>query len=443
MEDGKNLPVPYKTQWDADAGGTANDCGPTSIAMITNYFDPSLKVTTDKVWQFSGAGLGLINIAQMQKAITTLGYKSEFRPNCSVSDLKAFIDRGMPVIALVHYGDLTSVQDTAYKFGHFFAVVGYRSDGYFVNDPNFKDKFRADGDHHFFTKAEFEKAWGDCAVDQNPNNSLIIIYPNHPVAPTTTSTFPFTPMTRNVAITPDIGANIRSAPNIQDKNIVSVLDKDASVPVDGYVIGEAVQENNIWWRLKGQQGFLWSGGTNFVPTIPTPPANPPAQPAQTQTTDNSVPSAPAADPADNPELLKLKLSALAQQLGEAEDANKKLAKDNGVLDTANKQLTTKLDSLDNRNLETIKEVNVELTKKNKLLTTQRDKAYIEAFRGWQLIEFPMGPSVVAKLKLIGQIVALNIKDKYVIGWKAGATLHTVDGEQEAINAADVTAEQLQ
>lgn len=170
----KNLSVPYKSQWDADAGKTANDCGPASIAMILNYYGENL--TTDKVFDKTEAGKGLIGIAQMEKAIKSFGYETERFTRSTPEKLKSFIDRDIPVIALVKYGSLNSVQDKSFKGGHFFAVVGYREDGYFVNDPNFKGDLREHGNHHFFTKSEFEKAWADAAKDGNQPNSFQVIY---------------------------------------------------------------------------------------------------------------------------------------------------------------------------------------------------------------------------------------------------------------------------
>jgi len=171
-----NLPVKYKSQWDDDAKGTQNDCGPASIAMILNYYGENL--TTDQVFSKTGAGSGLIGISQMVKAIEAFGYTTFRKTQSSVAELKSYLDKGIPVIALVKYGSLgPTVQDKTFKGGHFFAVVGYRDDGYFVNDPNFWAPHRADGDHHFYPKADFEKAWNDAALDGNQARSFQVI--NH------------------------------------------------------------------------------------------------------------------------------------------------------------------------------------------------------------------------------------------------------------------------
>lgn len=156
--------------------------------MILNYYGENL--TTNQVFSLTGAGTGMINVSQMTTAVKALGYKSAFITNSNTSALKVFLDKNIPVICLVHYGSLNSTQDKKFKGGHFFCVVGYRDDGYFVNDPNFKGDYRADGDHHFYTKEEFEKSWNDCSLDGNPINSMIIIYPKD--KPTETQNYSIT-----------------------------------------------------------------------------------------------------------------------------------------------------------------------------------------------------------------------------------------------------------
>lgn len=169
----KNLEVAFKSQWDQDAGRSNNDCGPASIAMILNFYGE--KLTTDAVHVLTEAGSGLIGFNHLLKAISALGYKGERLARQSPSVIKSYLDMNIPVIVLVKYGSLESVQDKKFKGGHFFVVVGYRDDGYFVNDPNFKDDLRSHGDHHFYTKEEFERAWKDSEKDGNQPNSLIAI----------------------------------------------------------------------------------------------------------------------------------------------------------------------------------------------------------------------------------------------------------------------------
>lgn len=170
------LNVPYKSQWDDDATATANDCGPASAAMILNFYNKNL--STDEVFYKTGAGQGYVSFAQMMQAINQYGFRSEILTGQSIQKLKDLIDQGIPPIVLIHYGALSSRQDKGFKGPHFVVLRGYRDDGYFVNDPDFWGNYRTDGDNHFYTKAEFEEAWSTCHLDGNPDNSLIVIYPN-------------------------------------------------------------------------------------------------------------------------------------------------------------------------------------------------------------------------------------------------------------------------
>lgn len=188
-----NLPVIYSSQWDPDASEDhADDCGPTCIKMILNFYGGNY--TINQIFEKTGATAGqLITFAQMFNAINSCGFKYEYLTGQTPQKLQSLLDKGVLAIALVHYGNLSSRQDQRYQGAHFVTPVGYRDDGYFVNDPDFWGSFRQDGDHHFFTKTDFETAWGNCKLDGNPNNSLLVIYPKVPVVlptPTPVSTPP-------------------------------------------------------------------------------------------------------------------------------------------------------------------------------------------------------------------------------------------------------------
>lgn len=171
----KNLLVPYLSQWDTTASKTRNDCGPSSLAMALNFYGENL--TVDQVFEKTGAGTGYISLPQLAKAASYYGYKCEAFTNGTAEALRGFINQGIPVITVVHYGLLSSRQDTNFSGPHIFLTVGYRDDGYFVNDPDFWGSFRKDGDHHFYTKADFENAWEQSALDGNVRNTYMVVYP--------------------------------------------------------------------------------------------------------------------------------------------------------------------------------------------------------------------------------------------------------------------------
>ncbi len=172
-----NLEVPYASQWDADAQTSRDNCGPTSIKMVLEFYGEK-NLTTDQIFKLTGASAnGLISISQLQTAIKALGYTSTYEVGVTPQRIQDVLAKGVVPIALVHYGDFSSRQDTGFSGGHLFPVDGFRSDGYFVNDPDFIGAIRSQGDHHFYTKKDFEKGWGDCSIDGNPNNSLLLILP--------------------------------------------------------------------------------------------------------------------------------------------------------------------------------------------------------------------------------------------------------------------------
>lgn len=169
-----NLPVAYSSQWDSDAALSKDDCGPACIKMVLNFFGENL--TIDQIFKKTGAPVNsLISIPQMITAITAYGYKATYFTGQTIDQLKNYLQQGIPVITLVHYGALTSRQDKGFSGGHFYLTVGFRDDGYFVNDPDFYAPLRDQGDHHFYTKTDYEKAWSSCNLDGNPNNSYLII----------------------------------------------------------------------------------------------------------------------------------------------------------------------------------------------------------------------------------------------------------------------------
>jgi uncharacterized protein YvpB len=179
----QNLKVPYKSQWDNDATGSKNDCGPCSLAMVLKY--NGKEVSTDEILEKTGAGGGYVSFTQLQNVASEYGFSSRIERNRTTQRIKDLIDQGIPPIVVVHYGYLSSRQDQGFKGGHIMVVVGYRDDGYFVNDPDFWGNFRPDGDHHFYKKDEFEKAWEKSTEDGNQSNTLMFVQPNEsPTEPT-------------------------------------------------------------------------------------------------------------------------------------------------------------------------------------------------------------------------------------------------------------------
>lgn len=239
----KNLSVPYKSQWDPDANQTKNDCGPTSIAMALAFM--GITTTTDEVFRRTGAGQGFITIQQLLTAISSYSYIPHVEVGISFDRIKQLIDQNIPVIALVHYGDLSSRQDKGFAGPHLFLVVGYRDDTVFVNDPDFFAQFRQDGDHHAYPIGEFISAWANATQDGNLANQIIWIEPHTQQQPT--------------VVTPDLAAcQQQVADEIKKKNDTWQELQQVKVQLDTankQVKDYATERDGFTTQITSLQGF--------------------------------------------------------------------------------------------------------------------------------------------------------------------------------------------
>lgn len=166
--------VPYASQWDISANLSKDDCGPACISMILNYYGENTNI--NDVFTKTGAKKdSLISIAQMQTAIKSWGYESTYEIGKTWDDCRKLLNENTPVILLIHYGPLSSRQDKNYSGGHFIVLTGEDNDCWLVNDPDFWNGYRVDGEQHRYLKNEMEMAWGQCAKDGNPPYSYLAI----------------------------------------------------------------------------------------------------------------------------------------------------------------------------------------------------------------------------------------------------------------------------
>jgi uncharacterized protein YvpB len=171
----KLLKVPYKSQWDSDAKGTNNDCGPTSLAMVINYFGGN--VTTDRVFLETKAGQGYITFTQLRDAAKSLGYTLSGSAYKSINEIKELIDKQLPAIVVLHYGDIKERQDT-FTGPHILVVVGYDDKGVYVNDPNFWGARRNEGYQKYIPLDEFLKGWNSTVDGNRPGNLYFVAPPS-------------------------------------------------------------------------------------------------------------------------------------------------------------------------------------------------------------------------------------------------------------------------
>src|SRR5947209_2523024 len=94
-----NLPVPFFSQFDPQANEDAKDaCGPSCVCMILNFF--IVKLTPNDIFEKTGAYAGeLITIPQLEKAIASYGYTSEFKTGVRIDDVVEVLKQGNAPIA--------------------------------------------------------------------------------------------------------------------------------------------------------------------------------------------------------------------------------------------------------------------------------------------------------------------------------------------------------
>lgn len=174
------LDVPYRSQWDNDAKFNNTDCGPTCAAMLLNYAGKS--ATPDGLYDFI-APRGpndftfvweLVSVFKKhQVTATNFQYDTQ---GTAFHHLRANIDAGKPMIALVKYQPWIGATGNSYQWGHFVVVTGYDSANVYMHDPLFGMwKPRSSGAHFAMSNDLFAAGWGGFRNNENPNWVCIIV----------------------------------------------------------------------------------------------------------------------------------------------------------------------------------------------------------------------------------------------------------------------------
>ena len=215
------LNIPYRSQWDDDAKFNNSDCGPTCTAMLLNYFGKT--ATPDSIYDDLPAKgpndftfvWELVNVFKKhQVAVTNIQYDSKAT---AFYHLRANIDAGKPMIALVKYQPWISATGNSYKWGHFVVISGYTDTHVLMHDPLFGlwVKPKSKGAYFALPNDVFAAGWGGFTNNENPNWVCIIAGNGQPAAaveaaptpapaPVTppTPTAPAAPVTPAAAIEP-------------------------------------------------------------------------------------------------------------------------------------------------------------------------------------------------------------------------------------------------
>lgn len=253
----KNIQVPYKSQHDPDSTASNSDCGAASLAMVLEYY--GLATSTGQIID-TLVDYDYLNFNQLSSYASSKGFESRKISNASFLELKNYLDQNIPVIVVGGYGYLESTMDKKFKGSHIMVIRGYRPDGgVYANDPNFWGVYREDGDNHNYTKDEFLKFWENKGNDEgNQPNTMFVVLPKDTIS---------VKKELVVSITSD-KLNIRTSPQINKTNIALQMEADRQLMVDGFVEGDEVQGNNLWWKVVTTTTplYAWSGGTDKIPT---------------------------------------------------------------------------------------------------------------------------------------------------------------------------------
>lgn len=178
------LTVEYKSQLDPEASASRNDCGPACLAMLLSAL--GAPATIDAVFQRTGAPPdGYISMAQLVRVADSYGAPLEFRKDLQLGQLRAWLDLGRPLIALVHYGVFSQLQpgvstQSAFTGPHFVLAVGYDDRHVIVHDPLWAGPRRSEGAYRKWPNAVWLQAWDSAHLDCdaagrcNPDNAALI-----------------------------------------------------------------------------------------------------------------------------------------------------------------------------------------------------------------------------------------------------------------------------
>ncbi|MCP5095781.1 MAG: LysM peptidoglycan-binding domain-containing protein, partial [Chloroflexi bacterium] len=173
-------PIPYRSQWDADAQTHSADCGPTCMAMILNYHGKD--ISPDGVYahlppkEKDEFTLFHEMIKGVRKNNVGTAYKKYDNRNQGLTGLRANINAGKPMIALVKYSPWREATGNKFDWGHFVVVTGYDDAHIYVNDPLFglwRSRFR--GKDLKLTHDLFCAGWGGFNPNNNPNWACAVV----------------------------------------------------------------------------------------------------------------------------------------------------------------------------------------------------------------------------------------------------------------------------
>ncbi len=137
---------------------TGGYCGPASLKIVLSHYginksEKSLAKLAHATRESGCTVYGMISAAKK------FGFKSYFRDNRKISDLRKYVRRGLPVIVdwFSQAGD-----------GHYSVVVGFKKDSIVLADPRYETL-------HKISIRKFLLRWFDFPGDQPHGKSSFIV----------------------------------------------------------------------------------------------------------------------------------------------------------------------------------------------------------------------------------------------------------------------------
>lgn len=261
------LNVPLIAQWGSGANAFRLDCGPACVAMVLAYYGKLGAVTVDQLAKqtaLAGGSQGLMP-AQLVTLAAKHGLKTSVHASTTEADLRAQIDAGRPVIALIAYrfilGRLDQNDKVPGRDAHFVVVVGYDPDHFVLNDPDYWGSATARGHDYLVPVTQLEQAMaeyqGACVYMEESMGlgaQIADLARQIEALAARVNDTPQTPLTLTVYTI--VNANIRSTPTVAgDTNRVPPgVAAGSALVVEQTPIKDADEHlSRLWYRIAAGQ----------------------------------------------------------------------------------------------------------------------------------------------------------------------------------------------
>lgn len=158
------LNVPYSSQWTSTASRYRTDCGVACTLMILNYYGKSDGKTVDQLASETTLPIGDVGLmpSQLVALADKHGLKLRVSDNTTEDQIRAEIDAGRPVIALIAYRFILNRLDQGdnkpFNDGHFIVIVGYDDTHFVANDPDYWTTFVEKGHDTLINITQLDEA---------------------------------------------------------------------------------------------------------------------------------------------------------------------------------------------------------------------------------------------------------------------------------------------